>query len=74
MVTDGINSVSTNRLNESSLNRRYTKLTFPECDITLKTHVGNVMRLCETVNVTCERVEITSMLHVIRENYPRFNS
>jgi NAD+ synthase len=50
-----------------------TALTLPERDITPKTDVEDVMRLCEAFRVTCERVEITPMLHVMRENIPAFD-
>jgi NAD+ synthase len=50
-----------------------TALTLPERDITPKTDVEDVMRLCEMFEVTCERVEITPMLHEIRENIPDFD-
>jgi len=50
-----------------------TALTLPERDITPQDDVDDVMRLCEAVGVTCERVEITPMLHVIREKIPRFD-
>ncbi len=50
-----------------------TALTLPERDITPQSDVGDVMRLCETVGVTCERVDITPMLHVIREKIPKFD-
>jgi NAD+ synthase len=50
-----------------------TALTLPERDITPKTDVEDVIRLCEEFEVTCEHIEITQMLHVIRDNIPDFN-
>ncbi len=50
-----------------------TALTLPERDITPNADVDDVIRLCETVGVTCEHVEITPMLHVMRENIPGFD-
>jgi NAD+ synthase len=48
-------------------------LTLPECDITPKEDVEDVMQLCEMIGVTCEQIEITNLLHVIRENIPEFD-
>jgi NAD+ synthase len=50
-----------------------TALTLPERDITPQGDVDDVMQLCEIFGVTCERVEITPMLHVMRENIPKFD-
>jgi NAD+ synthase len=50
-----------------------TALTLPERDITPQSDVDDVMRLCEAVGVTCERIDITPMLHVIREKIPKFD-
>ncbi len=49
-------------------------LTLPERDITPKTDVKDVIRLCKAFRVTCEHVEITPMLHVMRENMPDFDT
>ena len=48
-------------------------LTLPERDVTPKTDVDDVMRLCEMLGVTCEHIEITPMLHVMRENIPAYD-
>jgi NAD+ synthase len=50
-----------------------TALTLPERDITPNTDVDDVICLCETVGVTCEHVEITPMLYVMRENILGFD-
>ena len=47
---------------------KVTALTLSERDITPNGDVDDMMRLCETVGVTCEHVEITPMLRVMREN------
>lgn len=53
--------------------QRVTAITLPERDITPQADVDDVMRLCEDFGVTCERLEITPMLHVMRENIPGFD-
>jgi hypothetical protein len=45
----------------------------PERDITPNVDVEDVMRLCVTNGVTCEHIEITSMLLVMREDIPEFD-
>ncbi len=49
-----------------------TAITLPERDITPQSDIDDVMRLCEAFEVTCERVEITPILHVMCENIPDF--
>jgi NAD+ synthase len=48
-------------------------VTLPERDITPQTDVEDVMQLCEIFGVTCEHVEITPMLEVMRKNIPKFD-
>jgi NAD+ synthase len=53
--------------------RNVIALTLPERDITLKTDVDDVMRLCAVLGVTCEHIEITPILQVMRENIPAYD-
>ena len=47
-----------------------TGITIPECDITPEEDLVDVTHLTELFEVTCERIEISSMLHVIQESLP----
>ncbi len=47
-----------------------TCITMPECDITPEEDLVDVMCLTELFDVTCERLEISSMLHVMRKSLP----
>jgi NAD+ synthase len=73
-VSGGIDSAVTLAASVKALGtENVTAVTLPERDITPKTDIDDVMRLCEAFGVTCERVEITPMLHVMRENIPTFD-
>jgi len=47
-----------------------TCITMPECDITPEEDLVDVTCLTELFDVTCERLEISSMLHVMRKSLP----
>ena len=47
-----------------------TAITMPECDITPVEDLEDVIRLTGSFNVTCEQVELSSMLHVIQDTLP----
>ncbi|MCX6655244.1 MAG: NAD+ synthase [Candidatus Bathyarchaeota archaeon] len=53
--------------------RNVMALTLPERDITPKTDVDDVMRFCAVLGVTCEHIEITPILQVMRENIPAYD-
>ena len=53
--------------------RNVTALTLPERDITPKTDVDDVMRLCAVLGVTCEHIEITPILQAMRDNIPAYD-
>jgi NAD+ synthase len=73
-VSGGIDSAVALAASVSALGpENVTAMTLPERDITPKNDVDDVMRLCEPLGVTCEQIEITPMLHVIRENIPEFD-
>lgn len=74
MVSGGVDSAVALASSVKALgSEKVTALTLPERDITPKIDVEDVIRLCEMLGVTCEHVEITPMLHVIREKTPVFN-
>ena len=49
-------------------------LTLQERDITPQTDLDDMIRLYEELEVTCEQLEITPRLHVIRKNLAEFDS
>ena len=53
--------------------RKFSHLIFPECDITVNTNGSDMIRLCETIKITCERFEITLILRMMRENIHVFD-
>jgi len=53
--------------------RNVMVLTLPERDVTPKNDVDDVMRLCAVLGVTCEHIEITPILHVMRDNIPAYD-
>ncbi len=72
-VSGGIDSAVAFASSVKTLGAEKVKaITLPERDITPQSDVDDVMRLCEAFGVTCERVEITPMLHVMQENIPEF--
>ena len=52
---------------------RVTGVTMPERDVTPKSDITDVMRLCATYDVTCDTVEITPILRVMRDALPLHN-
>jgi NH3-dependent NAD+ synthetase len=74
VVSDGIDPCGSFTASVKALGPEKVKaLILTECDITTKTDVEDVMLLCESLRVTCERVEITRILHMMRENIPDFD-
>ena len=49
---------------------RVTGVTMPERDVTPESDITDVMKLCATYDVTCDTVEITQILRVMRESLP----
>ena len=49
---------------------RVTGVTMPERDVTPESDITDVMQLCATYDVTCDTVEITQILHVMRDALP----
>ncbi len=48
-------------------------ITLPESDITPQEDVEDVIRLCDGLHVTCEQVDITSMLRVMWHDIPAYS-
>ncbi len=72
-VSGGIDSAVALAASVGALGRSHvTAITLPERDITPKSDVDDVMRLCEGLGVTCEQIEITPMLRVIRRSIPSY--
>jgi NAD+ synthase len=51
-------------------NNMVKAVTMPERDITTPKDITDVMHLCHMYDVTCDTVEITPILHVIRDFLP----
>ena len=71
----GIDSSVTLSLTVKALGPEYvTALTLPERDITSNSDITDVMCLCDQLNLTCNTVDITPILHVIQNTVPLYNS
>ena len=49
-------------------------ITIPESDVTPKEDLEDVISLCNMLNLTCEQINITPILHVIKNNLKNFDS
>lgn len=74
-VSGGIDSAVTLSLAVKALGKdKVRAVTMPERDITPKDDVNDVMRLVEVLGVTCDVVDVTPILHVIRLKLPLYNN
>jgi len=74
-VSGGIDSAVTLSLTAKALGRnRVRAITMPERDITHEGDITDVMRLTEMLEVTCDTVDITPMIHVMRPRLPLYAS
>ena len=74
-VSGGVDSAVTFVLTVKTLgNERVRAVTMPERDITPECDIKDVMRLAEMYDVTCDVVEITPVIHVMRSILPLYNS
>jgi NAD+ synthase len=72
-VSGGIDSAVTLALTVKALTpEKVTAITLPERDITPQRDITDVMQHCRQLGLTCDTVDITSMLHVITDNLPNF--
>jgi NAD+ synthase len=74
-ISGGIDSAVTLDLTVKALGAdRVTALTMPECDVTPERDIIDVMRHCERLGVTCNTVDITPILHVMRDTLPQYDA
>ncbi len=74
-VSGGIDSALTLLLTVRALgSKRVRAITMPERDITPRSDIDDVMRLTEMCDVTCDVVEITPVLRVMRSSLPLYDS
>ena len=73
-LSGGIDSSVTLALTVKALGpENVTVLTLPERDITLSSDIIDVMSLCKQLNLTCNTVDITPILHVIQNTIPLYD-
>ena len=73
-VSGGIDSAVTLDLTVKALGAdRVTAVTMPERDVTPERDIMDVMQHCERLGVTCSTVDITPILHVIRDALPNYD-
>ncbi len=73
-VSGGIDSAVTLDLTVKALGtNRVTAVTMPERDVTPERDIMDVMQHCERLGVTCSTVDITPILHVIRDALPNYD-
>jgi NAD+ synthase len=74
-VSGGIDSAVALSATVKALGKSKVKaITLPESDITPPEDIEDVMYLCDSLHVTCERVDITPMLRVMWQNIPVYRS
>lgn len=73
-VSGGIDSAVTVHLAVQALgSEKVTSITIPERDVTPRGDITDVMLHCEQLNLTCNTVEITPILHVMRDILPGYD-
>ena len=73
-VSGGIDSAVTLDLTVKALGvNRVTAVTMPERDVTPERDIMDVMLHCEQLNLTCNTVDITSILHVMQQSLPNYD-
>jgi NAD+ synthase len=73
-VSGGIDSAVTLDLTVKALGAdMVTALTMPERDVTSERDIMDVIQLCESLNVTCNTVDITPILRVMRDTLPNYD-
>ena len=73
-VSGGIDSAVMLHLAVQALGpERVTAFTIPERDVTPERDITDVMLHCKQLNLTCNMVEITSILHVMRDILPGYD-
>jgi len=73
-VSGGIDSAVTVHLAVQALGpERVTAITIPERDVTPRSDITDVILHCKQLNLTCNTVEITPILHVMRDILPGYD-
>ena len=73
-VSGGIDSAVTLHLAVMALGpEKVTAITIPERDVTPESDITDVMLHCKQLNLTCNTVDITEILHVVRDVMPRYD-
>ena len=73
-VSGGIDSAVTLHLAVMALGpEKVTAITIPERDVTPQRDITDVMLHCKQLNLTCNTVDITEILHVIRDIMPKYD-
>jgi len=73
-VSGGIDSAVALDLTVKALGAdRVTAVTMPERDVTPERDIMDVMQHCERLGVTCNTVDITPILHVMRDTLPNYD-
>ena len=73
-VSGGIDSAVTLHLTVKALGpENVTAITMPERDVTPERDIMDVMLHCKQLNLTCNTVEITPMLHVMQQNLTKYD-
>jgi NAD+ synthase len=73
-VSGGIDSAVTVHLAVQALGpERVTAITIPERDVTPRGDITDVMLHCEQLNLTCNTVDITPILHVMHDILPGYD-
>ena len=73
-VSGGIDSAVTLHLAVLALGpEKVTAITIPERDVTPESDITDVMLHCEQLNLTCNTVDITEILRVMRDIMPKYD-
>ena len=73
-VSGGIDSAVTLHLTVKALGpENVTAITMPERDVTPERDIMDVMLHCRELNLTCNTVDITPILHVMQQNLTKYN-
>jgi len=73
-ISGGIDSAVTVHLAVQALGpERVTAITIPERDVTPRSDITDVMLHCKQLNLTCNTVDITPILHVMRDIMPGYD-
>jgi len=73
-VSGGIDSAVALSLTVKALgSEKVTAVTLPDRDATPERDIIDVMQHCESLGVTCNTVDITPILHVMRDTLPQYD-